>query len=85
MIGTWPSTVSISGAPLLANGGPMIALTPSSSSSWAARWVADGSPWQLLDDVLDGLAADAAGLVDEVDLHLGGLRAGLVGERRRAR
>ncbi len=30
---------------MLANGGPMIALTPSSSSSWAARWVAAGSPW----------------------------------------
>ncbi len=45
MIGAWPSTVSSSGVPVLANGGPMIALTPSSSSSWAARWVAAGSPW----------------------------------------
>ena len=32
---------------------------------------------QLLDDVLDVLAADAAGVVDAVDLHFGGLRAGL--------
>ena len=43
MIGTWPLTVSISGTPLLANGGAMMASAPSSSSSWAARWAADGS------------------------------------------
>ena len=48
MIGAWPSTVSSSGVPVFANGGPMIALTPSSSSSWAARWVAAGSPWMSL-------------------------------------
>ena len=81
MIGAWPSTVSSSGVPVLANGGPMMALTPSSSSSWAARWVAAGSPWMSFTTVLDGQTTDSAGLVDEVDLDLRGFRSRLVGER----
>jgi hypothetical protein len=41
--GAAPSTVSSNGAPVDANGGPMIALTPLSSSSCAARCVAAGA------------------------------------------
>jgi hypothetical protein len=43
--GAAPPTVSSSGIPVLPNGGPMMALTPLSSSSCVPRCVAAGSPW----------------------------------------
>ena len=79
--GALPSTVSSSGAPVLANGGPISALTPSSSSSWAAALRGGRIALDVLHGVLDRQTADATGGVELVDHHLGGLRAGLVGER----